>query len=230
MPAGGIESRIAKVMLGIEDLPVEDRPTDAAIVAPLAGKYDLDGDKLDFVAEDGKLFVQRLRQPLRRLKYQGDLKFVASANEERDSRSRSRTERHPTIDVDLPGQSLTATRIADEEKIVGKFFFQAAFIFAWHFAPSPLISFDFWTRPPVPVYVLDDQRRILFINDACAAWAGCGAGELLGHESRYHSSADVTGPAAIAAALAPPPKLRTGERASAAVASRRGRHRRRAMC
>jgi DNA-binding NtrC family response regulator len=69
-----------------------------------------------------------------------------------------------------------------------------------------------------PVYVLDDSRRILFINDACAAWVGCSAGELVGHESRYHSSAEVTGPAAIAAALSPPPEVWTGQRATAVVA------------
>ncbi|HVU87070.1 MAG TPA: sigma 54-interacting transcriptional regulator [Pirellulales bacterium] len=68
-----------------------------------------------------------------------------------------------------------------------------------------------------PVYVLDDQRRILFVNDACAAWAGCAAGELVGQESRYHSSGEVTGPAAIAAALAPPPEVWTGQRARAVV-------------
>lgn len=68
-----------------------------------------------------------------------------------------------------------------------------------------------------PVYVLDEERRILFVNDACAVWAGCGASELVGHESRYHSSGEVTGPAAIAAALAPPPEVWTGERASAVV-------------
>ncbi|HEY4308183.1 MAG TPA: sigma 54-interacting transcriptional regulator [Pirellulales bacterium] len=68
-----------------------------------------------------------------------------------------------------------------------------------------------------PVYVLDDSRRILFINDACAAWVGCSAGELVGHESRYHSSAEVTGPAAIAAALSPPPEVWTGQRATAVV-------------
>src|SRR5215467_7865147 len=68
-----------------------------------------------------------------------------------------------------------------------------------------------------PVYVLDDQRRILFLNEACAAWAGCSAGELVGQESRYHSSAEVSGPAAIAAAMSPPPEVWTGERASALV-------------
>ncbi len=68
-----------------------------------------------------------------------------------------------------------------------------------------------------PVYALDDQRRILFVNDACAAWTGCSAGELVGQESRYHSSGEVTGPAAIAAALSPPPEVWTGQRAAATV-------------
>ena len=68
-----------------------------------------------------------------------------------------------------------------------------------------------------PIYVLDEQRRILFINDACAAWVGCPTGELIGVESRYHSSGEVTGAAAIAAALAPPPEVWSGERATAIV-------------
>ena len=67
------------------------------------------------------------------------------------------------------------------------------------------------------VYVLDDKRRILFVNDACAAWAGCSAGELIGQESRYHSSSEVMGPPAIAAALSPPPEVWTGQRAAAVV-------------
>ncbi|HEY1602774.1 MAG TPA: helix-turn-helix domain-containing protein [Pirellulales bacterium] len=68
-----------------------------------------------------------------------------------------------------------------------------------------------------PVFVLDDKRRIVFVNDACAAWTGCSANELAGQESRYHSSAEVTGPAAVAAALAPPPEVWNGHRASAIV-------------
>jgi len=68
-----------------------------------------------------------------------------------------------------------------------------------------------------PIYVLDDQRRVLFVNDACAAWVGCPTGELIGQESRYHSSGEVTGAEAIAAALAPPPEVWTGERSRAVV-------------
>ena len=65
--------------------------------------------------------------------------------------------------------------------------------------------------------MLDDKRRIVFVNDACAAWAGCAAGELAGQESHYHSSAEVTGPAAVAASLSPPPEVWTGCRATSIV-------------
>ncbi len=116
-PAGGIESRIAKVMLGIEDPPIEDRETDTVLVTPLAGTYDLEGDKLQVIAEDGKLYVQAPRQPRDRLKYQGDLKFVASANEEVRFAFKVVDGKATTVDVDLPGQSLTAKRIPDEEAV-----------------------------------------------------------------------------------------------------------------
>jgi D-alanyl-D-alanine carboxypeptidase len=115
-PAGGIESRIAKVMLGIGDRPVEDRETDAALLAPLAGKYDLEGEKLEFIVEDGKLFVQAPRQPRDRLKYQGDFVFVVAANEETKFTFKVTDGKATTIEVDLPGQSLTATRLPDDEK------------------------------------------------------------------------------------------------------------------
>ena len=61
-----------------------------------------------------------------------------------------------------------------------------------------------------PAYALDDKGRIIFVNEACAAWAGYTVGELLGHESRYHTSGEVTGPDSVAAALAPPPEVWTG--------------------
>jgi DNA-binding NtrC family response regulator len=68
-----------------------------------------------------------------------------------------------------------------------------------------------------PVYVLDDQQRLVFLNRACAEWVGCAADDLLGLECRYHSSPEITGPAAIAAALAPPCEVWSGQRAEAFV-------------
>jgi DNA-binding NtrC family response regulator len=68
-----------------------------------------------------------------------------------------------------------------------------------------------------PLYVLDESARILFANDACAAWAGCAAAELVGQECRYHSSGEVPRAESIAAALAPPPEVWTGRRVAATV-------------
>lgn len=66
-----------------------------------------------------------------------------------------------------------------------------------------------------PIYALDDQRRIVFANRACAAWLGCAVGELLEQECRYSSSAELPGIEALAAALAPPPEVYAGRRMSA---------------
>ncbi len=68
-----------------------------------------------------------------------------------------------------------------------------------------------------PLYVLDDERRIAFVNEACATWAGCSASALVGQECRYHSSPEVEGAAAVAAALAPPPDVWMGQRQAAVV-------------
>jgi len=68
-----------------------------------------------------------------------------------------------------------------------------------------------------PVYVLDDQQRLVFLNRACADWVACAADDLLGLECRYHSSPEVTGAAAIASALAPPCEVWSGKRATAVI-------------
>ena len=52
-----------------------------------------------------------------------------------------------------------------------------------------------------PIYALDDQRRIVFVNRACAEWTGVESDALLGQQCNYHSSADVAGSAAAAAIL-----------------------------
>ncbi|MBI2823678.1 MAG: sigma 54-interacting transcriptional regulator [Planctomycetia bacterium] len=69
-----------------------------------------------------------------------------------------------------------------------------------------------------PVYVLDEERRIVFVNEACAAWAGCPASDLVGQECRYHSNPEEGANAAIAAALSPPAEAWFGRRVSAVVA------------
>ena len=68
-----------------------------------------------------------------------------------------------------------------------------------------------------PLYVVDNQRRIIFCNQALRDWTGLSAEELLGQECRYHSGAEPAGPPAIAAALCPPPETFHGRGASANV-------------
>ena len=63
-----------------------------------------------------------------------------------------------------------------------------------------------------PVYFVSDERRIIFCNQACRDWTGLAGEELLGRECRYHSSPELEGAAAIAAALCPPPEAFHGRR------------------
>jgi len=68
-----------------------------------------------------------------------------------------------------------------------------------------------------PIYIVNDERRIIFCNQACRDWTGLTSEDLLGQECRYHSSAESSGPAAIAAALCPPPDAYLGRRTSANI-------------
>ncbi len=72
-------------------------------------------------------------------------------------------------------------------------------------------------RASAPVYVLDEERRIIFLNRAAEQWTGYDQASLLGQECRYHSSAEVTGAAAVAAALCPPPDSLAGRCVRATV-------------
>lgn len=64
-----------------------------------------------------------------------------------------------------------------------------------------------------PVYVLDAQRRIAFANDACLAWVGLPWNELFGRTCLYQTPMEPSGPEAITAALAAPPRTERGETA-----------------
>jgi DNA-binding NtrC family response regulator len=67
-----------------------------------------------------------------------------------------------------------------------------------------------------PVYVLDDQRRIVYLNQATADWLNVSADELLHRQCRYQSG-DPDRIAATADALCPPPEVFQGHMARAAV-------------
>jgi CubicO group peptidase (beta-lactamase class C family) len=79
---GRIEARIARLMLGIEEKPPADLPTDAEKLKPYAGKYAVDSLKVEITVEDGKLYATPAGQPRDRLMYQGGHRFVSSKNPE----------------------------------------------------------------------------------------------------------------------------------------------------
>ena len=69
-----------------------------------------------------------------------------------------------------------------------------------------------------PIYVLDEDFTIVFLNRACQEWLGTAAEGLLGRTCAYHSSPAVGTSEAIAAALCPPPASLSGEICTATVA------------
>ena len=79
---GRLETRIARLMLGIEEKPPADLPTNADLLKPYAGKYAVDSMKVEISVEDGKLYATPAGQPRDRLMYQGEHRFVSSKNSE----------------------------------------------------------------------------------------------------------------------------------------------------
>jgi transcriptional regulator with PAS, ATPase and Fis domain len=70
---------------------------------------------------------------------------------------------------------------------------------------------------PVPIYVVDDGRRIVYCNAACARWLGIESARLVGQTCTYHSGDAGSSLAEAAAALCPPLQAFQGERADAHV-------------
>lgn len=68
-----------------------------------------------------------------------------------------------------------------------------------------------------PIYVLDDRRRIVFCNAACARWTRTRAADLVGQQCVYHTPDDASGATAVAAGLCPPPKVFSGHPQTAPV-------------
>ena len=67
-----------------------------------------------------------------------------------------------------------------------------------------------------PIYVLDEELMIVFLNRAAQEWLGTGE-SLLGRRCAYHSSTAVVGLDAAAAGLCPPPQVLSGESTVATV-------------
>ncbi|MEN6407566.1 MAG: helix-turn-helix domain-containing protein [Thermoguttaceae bacterium] len=67
-----------------------------------------------------------------------------------------------------------------------------------------------------PIYVLDDEGTIVFLNRVGQDWLGVGD-SLLGCRCAYHSSPAVAGLDAVAAGLCPPPSVLAGKTVEATV-------------
>ena len=80
-----------------------------------------------------------------------------------------------------------------------------------------------------PIYVLDDERTLIFCNQACLDWLDQTPEELLGRRCAFHSSPEVTRTDAAAAGLCPPPAALAGREVTGLVAcvTAEGRLRRR---
>lgn len=68
-----------------------------------------------------------------------------------------------------------------------------------------------------PIYVVAPNRRIVFVNDACSAWTGIDAPELVGQECHYGAASDASERAAVVAALCPPPEALNGSRINSPI-------------
>ncbi len=62
-----------------------------------------------------------------------------------------------------------------------------------------------------PIYVLDEERRIVFCNAACARWTRTKPHDLIGQQCVYCAADENSGTAGVAAGLCPPPKVFSGQ-------------------
>lgn len=70
---------------------------------------------------------------------------------------------------------------------------------------------------PAPVYLVDDRRRIVYVNSACCKWLGLKAADLLKQRCSYRTPVEAQGPADAAEALCPPPTSFRGRHGDAVV-------------
>lgn len=62
-----------------------------------------------------------------------------------------------------------------------------------------------------PLYVLDEQQRLIYCSAALERWTGCTSEELIGQTCRYHTPPDAGRAETIVAALCPPPGALAGK-------------------
>ncbi len=70
-----------------------------------------------------------------------------------------------------------------------------------------------------PIYVLDDEFVVVFLNRACRRWLQGSAEGLLGVRCRYHTNPATSGWEATAARLCPPPGVLLGKEVTATVSA-----------
>ncbi len=68
-----------------------------------------------------------------------------------------------------------------------------------------------------PLYILDEDRRIVFYNAAFRRWLGAVADDLIGRRCAYHSAPEAVGSDALIAGLCPPPAAFSGKRCTGLV-------------
>jgi DNA-binding NtrC family response regulator len=75
-----------------------------------------------------------------------------------------------------------------------------------------------------PVYAVDNRRRIVYCNAACAKWVGIAADQLVGQRCDYHPGDTGELRVDVAAKLCPPPEAFAGTSPSGIVSSQQTDH------
>ena len=70
----------------------------------------------------------------------------------------------------------------------------------------------------LPVYIVDERRRISYANDALGRWLGVDVGTLVGARCDYHAGDASEHPDRMAAGLCPPPDALAGRQTTAVIA------------
>lgn len=65
-------------------------------------------------------------------------------------------------------------------------------------------------RRAEPIYAVDEQGQLVFVNQAVSQWTGWDAADLIGLQCKFTSDASLSGAAAIAGRLCPPPEAMAG--------------------
>jgi D-alanyl-D-alanine carboxypeptidase len=108
---GSVESRIAKVMLGIEDRPAADLPTEEALLRPLVGSYIWLEQRVEITSQDNRLTMKLPGKQRDRLKYQGDQTFVSSDDADVRVKFTVQEGKAVEIELDVRGAKSAAKRV-----------------------------------------------------------------------------------------------------------------------